>query len=32
MNLPLDRTRLKDTLARTITALHTQLYRRTGGN
>jgi len=31
VNLPLDRTRLKDTLARTITALHTQLYRRTGG-
>ena len=32
MNLPaLDRTKLKDVLARTVTALHTQVYRRTGG-
>ena len=27
----LDRERLKDTVARGVTALHTQLYRRTGG-
>lgn len=27
----LDRSTLKDTLARGITALHTQIYRRTGG-
>jgi deazaflavin-dependent oxidoreductase (nitroreductase family) len=31
MNLPVDRTRLKDTLFRAITAAHTQVYRRTGG-
>lgn len=30
MNL-LDRTKLKDTVARAITTLHTQVYRRTGG-
>ncbi|HEV7861311.1 MAG TPA: nitroreductase/quinone reductase family protein, partial [Acidimicrobiia bacterium] len=29
--LPLDRTLLKDTLARAVTGLHTQVYRRTGG-
>jgi deazaflavin-dependent oxidoreductase (nitroreductase family) len=27
----IDRSALKDTLARAVTALHTQLYRRTGG-
>ena len=31
MNLPVDRTKLKDTFARAVTALHTQVYRRTGG-
>ena len=31
MNLPIDKTRLKDTFARGVTALHTQVYRRTGG-
>ena len=31
MNLPIDKTRLKDTFARGVTAMHTQLYRRTGG-
>jgi deazaflavin-dependent oxidoreductase (nitroreductase family) len=31
MNLPLDRTRLKDTVARAATTLHTEVYRRTGG-
>ena len=31
MNLPVDRARLKDTLFRVSTALHTQIYRRTGG-
>jgi len=31
VNLPLDKTRLKDTFARAVTAVHTQLYRRTGG-
>ena len=31
MNLPLDRIKLKDTLAKAVTAVHTQLYRRTGG-
>ena len=31
MNLPVDRTKLKDTVARAVTILHTQLYRRTGG-
>lgn len=31
MNLSIDRTQLKDTLARAVTALHTQVYRRTGG-
>ena len=32
MNLPpVDRTKLKDVLARAVTALHTQAYQRTGG-
>jgi deazaflavin-dependent oxidoreductase (nitroreductase family) len=31
VNLSVDRTRLKDTFARAVTALHSQLYRRTGG-
>ena len=31
MNLPIDKDRLKDTLFRVATTLHTQLYRRTGG-
>lgn len=31
MNLPLDRARLKDIVARVVTTLHTQAYRRTGG-
>jgi deazaflavin-dependent oxidoreductase (nitroreductase family) len=31
VNLPLDRARLKDVVARVVTTLHTQVYRRTGG-
>ena len=31
MNCTIDRSRLKDTLSRTVTLLHTQLIRRTGG-
>ena len=31
MNLPVDRIKLKDTFARIVTGLHTQVYRRTGG-
>ena len=31
MNCTIDRSRVKDTLSRTVTALHTQLIRRTGG-
>jgi len=31
VNLPLDRTRLKDTIARAVTFLHKEVYRRTGG-
>ena len=31
MNLPVDRTKLKDMLARAVTTLHTQVYKRTGG-
>jgi F420H(2)-dependent quinone reductase len=31
MNLPVDRTKVKDLLSRVVTAVHTQLYRRTGG-
>jgi deazaflavin-dependent oxidoreductase (nitroreductase family) len=31
VNLPLDRTHLKDTLARTVATLHKEVYRRTGG-
>ena len=31
MDLPVDKTKLKDTLARAVTFLHTQAYRRTGG-
>ena len=31
MDLPVDKTKLKDTLARATTFLHTQVYRRTGG-
>jgi deazaflavin-dependent oxidoreductase (nitroreductase family) len=31
VNLPVDRTRLKDTLARAGSILHTQVYRRSGG-
>jgi deazaflavin-dependent oxidoreductase (nitroreductase family) len=31
MNLPLDPTKLKDTFARIVTGLHTQVYRQTGG-
>ncbi|HKN37935.1 MAG TPA: nitroreductase/quinone reductase family protein, partial [Acidimicrobiia bacterium] len=31
MDLSVDKTKLKDTLARATTFLHTQVYRRTGG-
>jgi deazaflavin-dependent oxidoreductase (nitroreductase family) len=31
VNLCIDRSQLKDTFARAITAIHTQAYRRTGG-
>ena len=31
MNLPLDRTKLKDTVARGVTLVHKELFRRTGG-
>ena len=31
MDLPVDKTKLKDTFAKAVTALHTQIYRRTGG-
>jgi deazaflavin-dependent oxidoreductase (nitroreductase family) len=31
VELPVDKTKLKDTLARATTFLHTQVYRRTGG-
>jgi deazaflavin-dependent oxidoreductase (nitroreductase family) len=31
VNLPVDKVKLKDTFARAVTAVHTQLYRRTGG-
>jgi deazaflavin-dependent oxidoreductase (nitroreductase family) len=31
VNLPVDRTKLKDTVARGLTALHRELFRRTGG-
>ena len=31
MNLPVDKTKLKDTFAKAVTTLHTQVYRRTGG-
>jgi len=31
VDLPVDKTKLKDTLARATTFLHTQVYRRTGG-
>lgn len=31
MNLPVDRTKLKDTFTRGVTLLHKELFRRTGG-
>jgi deazaflavin-dependent oxidoreductase (nitroreductase family) len=31
MNLPVDRTKLKDTMARAMALLHKEVYRRTGG-
>jgi F420H(2)-dependent quinone reductase len=31
VNLPVDRTQLKDTLTRAVTFLHKEVYRRTGG-
>jgi deazaflavin-dependent oxidoreductase (nitroreductase family) len=31
VNLPVDRTKLKDTLARAVAGLHKEVYRRTGG-
>jgi deazaflavin-dependent oxidoreductase (nitroreductase family) len=31
MNLPVDKVKLKDTFSKAVTAVHTQLYRRTGG-